>query len=135
MLKYKLNPVSNSRTAYISIKCTEAVAQRRSVTLLYLFIIFILYQYLLCLYLYLYLLFIIFILSYILYLFRGQQIIKRETLTQVFSCEFCEISKNTFSYSAPLGALSLFQVLIAFRVSEAFNSIIGVSCIWIQRRF
>ena len=23
--------------------------------------------------------------------------IKKETLTQVFSCEFCEISKNTFS--------------------------------------
>ena len=24
--------------------------------------------------------------------------IKKETLTQVLSCEFCEISKNTFSY-------------------------------------
>ena len=24
--------------------------------------------------------------------------IKKETLAQVFSCEFCEISKNTFSY-------------------------------------
>ena len=82
----------------------------------------------------------IFIIYYIyivlhIMLFRGQQIIKREILTQVFSCEFCEISKNTFSYSAPSGALSLFQVLIAFRVSEAFNSIIGVSCIWIHGRF
>ena len=28
--------------------------------------------------------------------------IKKETLTQVFSCEFCEISKNTFSYRTPL---------------------------------
>ena len=27
--------------------------------------------------------------------------IKKETLTQVFSCEFCEISKNTFSYRTP----------------------------------
>ena len=30
--------------------------------------------------------------------------IKKETLAQVFSCEFCEISKNTFSYRAPLVA-------------------------------
>ena len=28
--------------------------------------------------------------------------IKKETLAQVFSCEFCEISKNTFSYRTPL---------------------------------
>ena len=28
--------------------------------------------------------------------------IKKETLTQVFSCEFCEISKNTFFYRTPL---------------------------------
>ena len=32
--------------------------------------------------------------------------IKKETLAQVFSCEFCEISKNTFSYRAPLVAAS-----------------------------
>ena len=32
--------------------------------------------------------------------------IKKETLTQVFSCEFCEISKNTFSYRTPLAAAS-----------------------------
>ena len=31
--------------------------------------------------------------------------IKKETLAQVFSCEFCEISKNTFSYrTAPVAA-------------------------------
>ena len=28
--------------------------------------------------------------------------IKKETLAQVVSCEFCKISKNTFSYRAPL---------------------------------
>ena len=28
--------------------------------------------------------------------------VKKETLAQVFSCEFCEISKNTFSYRTPL---------------------------------
>ena len=27
--------------------------------------------------------------------------IKKETLAQVLSCEFCEISKNTFSYRTP----------------------------------
>ena len=28
--------------------------------------------------------------------------IKKETLAQILSCEFCEISKNTFSYRTPL---------------------------------
>ena len=33
--------------------------------------------------------------------------IKKETLAQVFSCEFYEISKNTFSYRTPLVAASV----------------------------
>ena len=33
--------------------------------------------------------------------------IKRESLAQVFSCEFCEISKNTFSDRTPLVGASL----------------------------
>ena len=32
--------------------------------------------------------------------------IKREALAHVFSCEFCEISKNTFSYGTPQVAAS-----------------------------
>ena len=32
--------------------------------------------------------------------------IKKETLAQVFSCEFCEISKNTFLYRTPLVSAS-----------------------------
>ena len=28
--------------------------------------------------------------------------VKRETLAHVFSCKFCEISKNTFPYRTPL---------------------------------
>ena len=32
--------------------------------------------------------------------------IKKETLAQVFSCEFCEISKNTFFHRTPLVAAS-----------------------------
>ena len=31
----------------------------------------------------------------------------QETMAQVFSCEFCEISKNTFSHIAPLVAASV----------------------------
>ena len=32
--------------------------------------------------------------------------IKKETLAQVFSSEFCEVSKNTFSYGTPPVAAS-----------------------------
>ena len=32
--------------------------------------------------------------------------IKKETLAQVFSCQFCEIFKNTFFYRTPLGVAS-----------------------------
>ena len=32
--------------------------------------------------------------------------IKKETLAEVFSCEFCEISENTFPYRTPLVAAS-----------------------------
>ena len=31
-------------------------------------------------------------------------VIKKETLAQLFSCKFCEISKNTISYRIPLVA-------------------------------
>ena len=35
--------------------------------------------------------------------------IKKETLAQVFSCEFCKISKNTFLHRTPLVAVSEYQ--------------------------
>ena len=35
---------------------------------------------------------------------EGLNFIKKETLAQVFSYEFCEISKNTFSYTPPVVA-------------------------------
>ena len=41
------------------------------------------------------------------HLYQGLFINK--TLTQVFSCEFCEISKDTFSYRTPLVAASVFM--------------------------
>ena len=37
---------------------------------------------------------------------QASNIIKIETLEQVFSCEFCKISKNAFSYRKPLVAAS-----------------------------
>ena len=39
---------------------------------------------------------------------KGLNFIKKETLAQVFSCEFCEISKNTFSHRTPPVAASDF---------------------------
>ena len=50
--------------------------------------------------------------------------IKKETLAQVFSCEFCEISKNTFSQRTPLVGAS--QENACARVSlliKAYNFI------------
>ena len=53
--------------------------------------------------------------------------IKKETLAEVFSYEFCEISKNTFSYITPLVAASadsLPVVLIfSFGVKEEYNPV------------
>ena len=42
---------------------------------------------------------------------NNSQITKKETLTQVFSCELCEILKNTFFYRTPLVAASGFNCL------------------------
>ena len=39
--------------------------------------------------------------------FQAWNFIKNESLAQVFSCEFCEISKNTFFYGTPPVADSL----------------------------
>ena len=39
---------------------------------------------------------------------EARNFIKNETLAQVFSCEFCEISKNTFFYRTPLMAAYVF---------------------------
>ena len=40
--------------------------------------------------------------------------VKKETLAQVFSCEFCEIPKNTFSYRIP-------PVAASFTNTEIYN--------------
>ena len=38
--------------------------------------------------------------------FYKKGVVEKETLAQVFSCEFCEISKNTFSCRTPPAAAS-----------------------------
>ena len=40
------------------------------------------------------------------------KLIKKETLAQVFFCEFCEISKNTFFYRTYPVAASTFDYLV-----------------------
>ena len=47
--------------------------------------------------------------------------IKKETLAQVFSCEFCEISTNTFSYKTPLVTASVLCQLLERHVSYSKN--------------
>ena len=42
----------------------------------------------------------------------------KKTLAQVFSCEFCEISKNTFFYRTPLVAASDYNFMFWRAVSE-----------------
>ena len=55
-------------------------------------------------------------------LFSACNFIKKETLAQVFSCEFCEISKNTFFYRTPLvAACILFIALIDQCLSICFG--------------
>ena len=46
--------------------------------------------------------------------------IKKETLAHVFSCEFCEISKNIFSYRTPLVAAS---ENFLYRIKDVYISI------------
>ena len=46
--------------------------------------------------------------------------IKKETLAQVFSWEFCEIYKNIFCYRTPLVAAS--GVLLNFAILEPFSN-------------
>ena len=46
--------------------------------------------------------------------------IKKETLAQGFSWEFCEVYKNTFYYRTPLMAAS--GVLLNFAILEPFSN-------------
>ena len=49
-----------------------------------------------------------------------------KTLAQVFSCAFCEISKNTFSYRAPPVAASENTYVIETGLSDFHKMIVAV---------
>ena len=49
---------------------------------------------------------------------RSATLLKKETLTQVFSCKFCEISKDNFSYRIPPVAASIKQPLMVESLLE-----------------
>ena len=51
-------------------------------------------------------------------------LLKKETLAQVFPCEFCKISKNTFFYRTPLVA--------AFNCAKAKDQILFILLITVQ---
>ena len=42
---------------------------------------------------------------------QARNFIEKETLAQVFSCDFCESFKNTNFYSKPLVAVHLFTLV------------------------
>ena len=46
--------------------------------------------------------------------------IKNETLAQVFSCEFCKISKNTFLHKTPLVAPSVLSYFMVFFTCKSY---------------
>ena len=76
---------------------------------------------------------------------RLATLLKNESLAQMFSCEFCEMSKNTFSYRTPLvaaseisfshlckAAFTLIYILM-IKINLSINSSIYIS-IYISRR-
>ena len=50
---------------------------------------------------------------------RPAALLKKETLAQEFSCEFCEISKNTFSYRTPPVAASGYLLLSSVKSEKS----------------
>ena len=61
--------------------------------------------------------------------------IKKETLTQVLSCEFCEISRNSFNYRTPLG--DCFKILIHSEKMKAkyMKEVAWKTSFWAARNF
>ena len=55
-------------------------------------------------------------------LIKACNFIKKESLAQVFSCEFCEISKNTFYCRTPLvaAASGMLAILKAFYMTSKY---------------
>ena len=63
------------------------------------------------------------------FLKKLQAFIKKETLAQVFSCEFCKISKNTFSHRTPPVAASgriVLDILRNFTVTSTVKLVLSI---------
>ena len=52
--------------------------------------------------------------SFLIKLQTSGNFIKKEALAQVFSCEFCDISKNTFFHRSPLVTESIVAIAQVF---------------------
>ena len=50
--------------------------------------------------------------------------IKKETLAQVFYCEFCEISKNTFFQRTPLVDASKISLQVSFMGAPTHTNVV-----------
>ena len=56
--------------------------------------------------------------------FFNKHFSKKETLTQVFSCEFCEISRNTYFHTTPVVATFIHHVTALLFLSKQFKKAI-----------
>ena len=59
----------------------------------------------------------------------------KESLAQVFSCEFCKISKNTYFYRTPPVAASIFLCDITLYPNMEYISMILITLEAVVRRF
>ena len=57
-------------------------------------------------------------------------VIKKKTLAHVFSCEFCEISKSTFSYRTPSVAASVIRWYIDLEWNNITGTIMQIQTNW-----
>ena len=65
--------------------------------------------------------------SFLIKFLKIRLFFKNKTLARVFSCEFCEISKNTFYYRTPLVAASV-MIKHAFRLITGFSYLFYALC-------
>ena len=59
----------------------------------------------------------------------------KESLAQVFSCEFCKISKNTYFYRTPPVAASIFLCDITLYPNMEYISMMLITLEAVVRRF
>ena len=64
--------------------------------------------------------------------FKACNVIKKESLVQVFSCEFCEISKNTFFYRTPAVAASEIYKASLIPIGCRANSTVEISFLFLH---